>query len=206
MSKGDRGDILPQLSNRRYKMQVQLEEIQAQIQECKDAINALSYKTGITIDEYTYQDFVNIARTLIQDKWGLGQRKPGAEAPELVNVKLSCTYFGTLNGRSDQWITFKENTLSKAGVEGYAQYFRPDFIQSDSTEDGNQCLFYLLKNATNGGGASHIIWEHAQTADGHAAWQALLAWYEGPVMLGKISKTLCSKLSTLRLQAKGRCK
>jgi hypothetical protein len=40
-------------------------------------------------------------------------------------------------------------------------------------------------------------------ADGHAAWQALLAWYKGPVMSGEISKTLCSKLWTLRLQTWG---
>jgi hypothetical protein len=35
---------------------------------------------------------------------------------ELVSIKLTCTDSGTFNGRSDQWITFKENTLSKAGT------------------------------------------------------------------------------------------
>jgi len=122
---------------------------------------------------------------------------------EPVNIKLSCADFGNFNGRSDQWITFKENTLSKAGVGGYAQFFKPDFIVSDTTKEGNQRIFYLLQNTTNGGGASHIIRQHNQTADGHAAWQSLLAWYEGPVMSGEISKTLRSKLWTLRLQSKG---
>jgi hypothetical protein len=57
--------------------------------------------------------------------------------PELVNIKLSCADFGTFNGRLDQWITFKENTLSKAGVGGYAQYFKSDFIQGNNTRDSN---------------------------------------------------------------------
>ncbi len=54
-----------------------------------------------------------------------------------VNIKLSCADFGTFNGRSDQWITFKENTLSKAGVGGYAQYFKEDFIETDKNKEGN---------------------------------------------------------------------
>lgn len=124
--------------------------------------------------------------------------------PELINIKLSCADFRPFNRRSDQWITFKENTLSKAGVGGgYAQYFRSDFTLSDNKKNGNQCIFYLVQNATNGGGASHIIWKHLQTADGHAALQSLLAWYEGPVMSGDISKMLQSKLWTLRLQSNG---
>jgi hypothetical protein len=122
---------------------------------------------------------------------------PVKRETEPVNIKLSCADFGNFNGRSDQWIRFKENTLSKAGVGGYAQFFKPKFIVNDTMKVGNQRIFYLLQNATNGGGASHIIRRHNQTADGHAAWQSLLAWYEGPVMSGEISKTLRSKLWTL---------
>jgi hypothetical protein len=119
-----------------------------------------------------------------------------------ISIKLSCTDFGTFNGRSDQWITFKENTLSKAGVGGYAQYFKEDFIETDKNKEGNNRVFYLLQTATNGGGASHVVSKPASTANGHDAWQALLAWYEGPVMSGEIAKTLRTKLWTLRLRAK----
>jgi hypothetical protein len=120
-----------------------------------------------------------------------------------VTIKLSCADFGTFNGRSDQWISFKENTLSKAGVGGYAQYFRPDFVQTEYNKDGNDRIFYLLQTATNGGGASHVVRKHASTADGAAAWQALMGWYEGPVMSGEIAKTLRTKLWALRLHSKG---
>jgi hypothetical protein len=119
-----------------------------------------------------------------------------------VSIKLSCADFGTFNGRSDQWITFKENTLSKAGVGGYAQYFKEDFVETDKNKEGNNRIFYLLQTATNGGGASHVVRKHVSTANGHDAWQALLAWYEGPVMSGEIAKTLRTKLWALRLRAK----
>jgi hypothetical protein len=124
------------------------------------------------------------------------------KSQDSVSIKLSCADFGTFNGRSDHWITFKENTLSKAGVGGYAQYFRDDFIETHSNKEGNNRIFYLLQTATNGGGASHVVRKYATRADGHAAWQALLAWYEGPVMSGEIAKTLRTKLWALRLRSK----
>jgi hypothetical protein len=120
-----------------------------------------------------------------------------------VTIKLSCADFGTFNGRSDQWIHFQENTLSKAGVGGYAQYFKQEFQQTENNRDGNNRIFYLLQTATNGGGASHVVRKHAATADGAAAWQALMGWYEGPVMSGEIAKNLRTKLWALKLQSKG---
>jgi hypothetical protein len=128
---------------------------------------------------------------------------PRPKNQDSVTIKLSFADFGTFNGRSDQWISFKENTLSKAGVGGYAQCFKPDFVQTDFNKDGNNRIFYLLQTATNGGGASHVVRKHISTADGVAAWQALMGWYEGPVMSGEIVKTLRTKLWALRLHSKG---
>jgi hypothetical protein len=76
-------------------------------------------------------------------------------------------------------------------------------VQTDSNKDGNNRIFYLLQTATNGGGASHVVRKHTATADGAAAWQALMGWYEGPVMSGEIPKTLRTKLWALRLHSKG---
>jgi hypothetical protein len=44
--------------------------------------------------------------------------------------------------------------------------------------------------ATNGVGTSHVVRKFIPSADRHAAWQALLAWYKEPVMSGEIAKTL----------------
>ncbi len=118
-----------------------------------------------------------------------------------VSIKLSCADFGLFNGRSDQWIAFKENTFSKAGVGGYAQYFKAGFAETTQNKEGNNRIFYLLQTTTNGGGASHVVRKYSSTADGYGAWQALLAWYEGPVMLGEIAKTLRAKLWSLKLRS-----
>jgi hypothetical protein len=120
--------------------------------------------------------------------------QPSSKNQDSVSIKLSCAGFGTFNGRSDQRITFKENTLSKARVGGYAQYFKDDFIETSHNKEGNNLKFYLLQTATNGGGASHVVCRHMSTVNGHAAWRALLAWYERPIMSGEIAKTLRSKL------------
>jgi hypothetical protein len=122
--------------------------------------------------------------------------------PESVKIKLSCTNFGTFNGRSDNWISFKENILSKAGVGGCAQYFQQDFHLNENNKEGNNRIFYLIQNATNGGWASHVVRKHLTNADGNGAWKSLLAWYKGPVVSGEIAKTLHTKLWALRLNSK----
>lgn len=53
----------------------------------------------------------------------------------------------------------------------------------------------------NGGGALHVVRKFTSTADRHAAWQALMAWYEGPVMSGEIARGLRTKLWALRLRS-----
>lgn len=55
----------------------------------------------------------------------------------------------------------------------------------------------------NGGVAAHIIRQHAKEANGHAAWQALIVWYEGTIMSGEIAKGIRTKLWNLRLHPRG---
>jgi hypothetical protein len=56
-------------------------------------------------------------------------------------IRLNCADFVTFNGRADQWIGFKENILSKAGVGGYSQYLKADFKLSERNKEGNQRIF-----------------------------------------------------------------
>jgi len=103
---------------------------------------------------------------------------------------------------SNHWISFKENILSNAGAGGYAQYFWQDFCLDENNKEGDSRIFYLLQNATNGGGASHVVRKHLSNADSNAAWKSLLAWYEESVMSGEIAKTLQTKLWGLHLNSK----
>jgi hypothetical protein len=72
-----------------------------------------------------------------------------------------------------------------------------DFHRTTCNEEGNVCLLQL---ATNGGGTAHVVQKFTATEDGHGAWQALLAWYEGPIMSGEIARGLRTKLWALRLR------
>ncbi len=131
----------------------------------------------------------------ISSIWSSDERRDEIEASHIereksVPIKLNCSDFGTFNGRADQWIGFKENIMSKAGVGGYSQYLKRDFILNKRNEEGNQRMFYLLQSATNRGGAAHVVRKYASSADGNGAWQGLLAWYEGPVMSGEIARAL----------------
>ena len=129
----------------------------------------------------------NITGWVRNDERRADEEELGRREENSVPIRLNCADFGTFNGRADQWIRFKENILSKAGVGGYSQYLRADFKINTKNAEGNQRIFYLLQSATNGGGAAHVVCKFSNTADGHAAWQALLAWYEGPVMSWEIA-------------------
>jgi hypothetical protein len=61
---------------------------------------------------------------------------------EPVNIALSCADFRKFSRWSDLWTSFKENTLSKAGVGGYAQYFRPDFKGDDTKWETKEYFIY----------------------------------------------------------------
>jgi hypothetical protein len=52
----------------------------------------------------------------------------------------------------------------------------------------------------NGGGAAHVVRKFTKSADGHSTWQALLAWYEGPIMSREIARALRTKLWALQLR------
>jgi hypothetical protein len=123
-------------------------------------------------------------------------REHGRAAP----IRLNCADFGSFSGRLDRWISFKENILSKAGVEGYSQYLKANFKLSTQNTEGNQHIFYILQSAMNGGGAAHVVRKYASTADGHGAWRALMNWYERAVMSGEIARGLRTKLWALRLR------
>jgi hypothetical protein len=60
-----------------------MEDLRNQVQEINEAISCNNNE--VNIREYTHQNFINIARTLIQDKPGVGQRKPGMETSELLD-------------------------------------------------------------------------------------------------------------------------
>ena len=86
MSSKDTRQLITCLENRKNKLQNQM-ELTEQVEEIIQIINAIVWrptKQGSNAENYSPQDFVHKVRPLVQDNQGQGQRKPGAEAPELI--------------------------------------------------------------------------------------------------------------------------
>ena len=66
----------------------------------------------------------------------------------------------------------------------------------------NKRIFYLLKLATTGGGASALVSKHEEEQDGHAAWTSLKEYYEGPIAAGEAARLMRTLLFNLRLRSK----
>ena len=55
-------------------------------------------------------------------------------------------------------------------------------------------MFAKLSSASVEGTAHHIVAEFIVTQDGHAAWNALVAWYDGDDVKADVAATIWRKL------------
>ena len=117
-------------------------------------------------------------------------------------VALTTDAFGTFDGTPARWIPFKEKVLGKAGAAGYDAFFKETCRLSKKNRNANKRIFYLLKLATTGGGASALVNRHEAAQDGHAAWNALKTYYEGPIAATEATKMTRTLLFNLRLREK----
>jgi hypothetical protein len=117
-------------------------------------------------------------------------------------VALTTDAFGTFDGTPGRWIPFKERVLGKAGAAGYDAIFQERCQLKRANRNANKRIFYLLKLATTGGGASALVNRHEQAQNGHGAWQALLTYYEGPIAANEAAKLTRAHLFNLRLRPK----
>ena len=117
-------------------------------------------------------------------------------------VALTTTAFGVFDGTPARWIPFKDKVLGQAGAAGYDVFFKDTCTITKKNRAANKRIFYLLKLATTGGGASALVSKHEDEQDGHAAWASLKDYYEGPIAAGEAAKLTRAKLFNLRLRAK----
>ena len=117
-------------------------------------------------------------------------------------VALTTDAFGTFDGTPVRWTPFKEKVLGKAGAAGYDAFFKVKCKLTKDNRSANKRIFYLLKLATTGGGASALVSRHEETQDGHGAWNALRLYYEGPIAATEAAKLTRALLFALRLRAK----
>jgi len=117
-------------------------------------------------------------------------------------VSLTTDAFGVFDGTPLRWTPFKEKVLGKAGAAGYDIFFKDVCVLTKKNRNANKRIFYLLKLATTGGGASALVNRHEEAQDGHAAWMALKTYYEGPIAASEAAKLTRALLFALRLRQK----
>ena len=117
-------------------------------------------------------------------------------------VALTTDAFGTFDGTPHRWIPFKEKVLGKAGAAGYDAIFSDKCVITKKNRRANKRIFYLLKLATTGGGASALVNKHEEDQNGHAAWTALKGYYEGAIASTEAAKLTRALLNALRLRSK----
>ena len=88
-------------------------------------------------------------------------------------VARTATSFGTFDGTPHRWIPFKEKVLGQAGAAGYDAIFMSTCNLTKKNRQANKRIFYLLKLATTGGGASALVNKHEADQNGHATWTSL---------------------------------
>jgi hypothetical protein len=63
----------------------------------------------------------------------------------------------------------------------------------------NRVVYSQLAAATIDGISHHLIKQYEGDKDGHAAWMALLTWYNGNTIQNEIAESLRNKLEGLKL-------
>ena len=72
-----------------------------------------------------------------------------------------------------------------------------DYAFEHKTE--NELVYSHLQVAVAEGYASHLVDQHEETRDGHAAWVSLTEWYDGDTIRHETSEELRQSLENLRL-------
>ena len=129
-----------------------------------------------------------------QTKW-VSKPKGG----KFTTLELDCNAFRSFNGSPDNWVSFKEHILGKTRAVGYGYFLKRAVTLTTEIGIANGRMYYLLKLATANKGASALINKFKEREIGHEAWMAVMQWYDGPILAGEITMTICKDLSNLCL-------
>ena len=113
-------------------------------------------------------------------------------------ARLKAPEIKAFSGRSDLWTNWKLHTMCALSSTGYDPVLRSREY-ADSHEAANQTVFSQLAASTCEGTAQHLVVQHEDKRDGHAAWQSLLSWFESKDSLSEQASRLRSALDSNRL-------
>jgi hypothetical protein len=120
------------------------------------------------------------------------------------SLKISAKGIPDFNGNQDSWTKWKAQAENTFIAGGYSDILEDgDFSELEENWTDNEVVYTLLAAATIDGVARHVVAKFDKEKDGHMAWQALIALFDGEARLLTTSKRLREKLYATCLYAAG---
>ena len=117
------------------------------------------------------------------------------------NVKLQAQQVPPFNGHAIKWRVWKKKTRAAIGTAGLLNTLDdPEYAKQNPID--NETIFHILQVATSDGSASHLVDQFEDSKDGHAAYTALVTWYEGDELTTETAEDIRSKLDKLILSTR----
>ena len=101
-------------------------------------------------------------------------------------------------GKLEDWSKWKNRTECALAGSGYESILM-DRAFADENPKMNWIVFSQLAVATVDGTAFHLVMQFDDIKDGHAAWSALLNWFDGDLIRNEMASTLRNYLSNYYL-------
>jgi len=131
---------------------------------------------------------------------GEGMRGNGGKR----SLKISAKGIPDFNGNQDSWTKWKVQAENTFIAGGYSDILHGGgYSEAEENWTDNEVVYTLLAAATIDGVARHVVAKFDQEKDGHMAWQALIALFDGEARLLTTTKRLREKLYTTCLYAAG---
>ena len=104
-------------------------------------------------------------------------------------------------GKEADWKTWRKKAKSALGTTGFSKIlYDQDYAKTHPI--ANETVYHALLVALADGSASHLIEQFEGTLDGHAAWDAVVEWYDGDATTTESAEDVRSRLSRLKLDTR----
>ena len=114
------------------------------------------------------------------------------------SLKLEAQRVTLFSGTNEEWRKWKNKTACAFEGSGYDKVLT-DRSFANKHPKMNKIVYSQLAAATIDGTAHHIVAQLDDDKDGHAAWNALSAWYDGDIAKAETAEELRVKLQELTL-------
>ena len=114
------------------------------------------------------------------------------------DLKLAAQKVTEFQGGNDEWRKWKNKTECALEGSGYNRILT-DHEYASRNRKMNKIVYSQLAAATIDGCANHLVTQYSDSKDGHAAWNALMEWYDGDIVRAETADELRSKLTSLTL-------